>query len=312
MIFWRSKENLTPPADASFAISPFNPFSLNTLTAERSDRLPLGRSAGVISRTDLPNRENWKKMVQHALEEIKRGHLQKVVLARETTLLLSEEPDPFALTAALPSDGAALFCTKLPDGKALFGASPERLLRKSGRALQTEALAATRKSRESLANFLHSEKALREFQFVETYCSETLSPFCENAPLFSPLSIHKTGNVEHLHTIGNAILAPSITEYQVLQALHPTPALCGAPKKSALESILFHEPFHRGYYGGVIGWQNEESSDWMVIIRCCLLEKNIAKLYTGAGIIANSDPDEEWEELDAKLALYKNVFPCML
>ncbi len=307
MIYWRSREGLAPPLSAAYFISPFQGPQIEL--GQPIYRLPQpSNPIPVLQRIDSPNRDDWCKLVEHALQAIEKGSLQKVVLARETTLILSQAPDPFAITAALPSAGAALFCAKLSDTHSILGASPERILRRSQNAICTEALAATRKKGQSPECFFHSDKARREFQFVEDYCAETLKPYCEESVVFTPLQIHSTHTVDHLKTIGSALLSPTISERQALQALHPTPALCGTPKQAALDWICAHEPFHRKFYGGYIGWSTPDQSDWMVVIRCCELNGNIAKLYTGTGIVAGSDPADEWDELEAKLSLYKDIF----
>ena len=111
---------------------------------------------------------------------------------------------------------------------------------------------------------------------------------------------------------GRAMLAPYVSETALVRALYPTPALCGTPKQEALKWICATESFARGFYGGVVGWSAAEEADWMVAIRCCFIEGHVAKLYTGTGIVAGSDPETEWDELEAKLSLYKDVFPCGL
>ena len=307
-IYWRSKEGLEAPAGACFSLSPFLPGKALPIS-ELVQTLPSPtKPIRILKRIDHPDRAEWTLSVTRALEQIERGLLQKVVLARETTLILEEAPDPFRVAAALSTEGAALFCIQLDERRAFLGATPERLFRREGQMIWTEALAGTRKRGDQ--GLLHSEKNLREFQFVQDYLAETLAPHCAGPVEFTPIGIHQTPSVEHLHSRGSAQLIPSISEGTLLEALHPTPALCGTPKKEALHWISCTEPFARQFYGGLIGWSTEEESDWMVAIRCCLLEGRIAKIYTGTGIIAGSHPEAEWNELEAKLNLYKGIFPC--
>jgi menaquinone-specific isochorismate synthase len=260
----------------------------------------------IIKRIDRPSRSDWIQAVDKALAEIQSGRLKKVVLARETTLHLTTAPDPFSLASALQSktEGASLFCVQIEPGKAFLGATPERLFQRKQNSIATEAVAATRKRS---IEFIPTEKERLEFQLVQDYLAETLAPYC-TAPLqFTSLSVHKTANVQHLYSRGTAILATNI-ESELLSALHPTPALCGAPKQKAFDWIAQTEPFKRQFYGGYIGWTTPDESDWMVSIRSCQLEGKTAKLYTGTGIVAGSNPEAEWEELEAKLSLYKDLF----
>ncbi len=309
-IYWRSKEGISAPPDAQFSLWPFgsnNPLPIQEVLQE----LPLPSPAiRVKRRVDLPNRSNWKKHVKKALREIEAGRIQKVVLARETTLHLAEIPDPFEVAAALQkkAEGASLFCVEFSPGHAFLGATPERLFKRQGQTIETEAIAGTRKKGQD-HELLASEKDLREFRFVQEYLEETLTPFCVAPPQFSPIHLHQTAHLIHLRSHGFGELQFPFDD-PIVKTLHPSPALCGTPKQDAFAWIQKTEPFTRLYYGGVIGWSTQQESDWMVAIRCCSLEGSIAKIYTGTGIVAGSDPDTEWEELEAKFSLYREIFLC--
>lgn len=300
-IFWRSKLGHFPPEGAQFSLYPFRGEKINLSSHALVTALPTPSSPiRVLKRIDTPDKQGWEELVKKALV----SPLKKVVLARETTLYLDHAPDPFAITAALRSVGAALFCATLGNNKAFLGATPERLFSLKEGQLLVEAVAGTRKRGDALAReLLASEKDNREFQFVQDYF-QTLIPSCQ----FSPRQIHQTANVQHLFSQGTALLEPCPPAHELINLFHPTPALAGTPKQAALDWILAEEPFIRGPYGGVIGWEKGEQSEWMVAIRCCLLEGNIAKLYTGTGIVQGSDPSLEWEELEAKLSLYAPLF----
>lgn len=303
-LYWRSKEGKAAPKNAQFFLQPFEGNS-TPFPAEVIDSLPAPADPiEVLSRVDEPNREKWLKMVEKSLWMIDQNILQKVVLARRTTFTLNEAPDPLRIAAALEkrAQGAALFCLEL--GKIAFlGASPERLFRREKNTLYVDALAGTKKKGEEF-----SEKETREFQFVEDYLRN--STLC-NELEFTPLQIHQTANVQHLYTKGKGILKPGISDWEILKTLHPTPALCGVPQRKALDWIKSQEPFLRGLYGGVIGWNTEEEADTTVCIRCCLIEGTKVHFYTGLGIVDGSDPEHEWKELEMKLALYEGIFPCI-
>jgi menaquinone-specific isochorismate synthase len=302
-IFWRSKEGREAPKSARFFLQPFAG-SLMPLDGEIVSALPSPIEwIEPLARIDEPNREEWCKRVKKTLDQIARGTLQKVVLARRTTFHLEQPVDPFRILAALKkkAQGAALFCLERGK-KAFLGASPERLFRREGRTLFVDALAGTRKKGE-----LFSEKDAREFQFVENYFRD--STLCEKIT-FSPLSIHQTANLQHYYSQGTGLLKPHISDVDIVQTLHPTPALCGTPKKQAFEWIETLEPFHRDLYGGVLGWSNQEEADSTVCIRCAAVEGTQIHCYTGAGIVAGSDPDAEWEELESKLSLYQEIIQC--
>jgi menaquinone-specific isochorismate synthase len=243
--------------------------------------------------------------------------MEKVVLARCQVLELAESPDPFALTAALKNRarGAYVFCFSEGD-TAFFGASPERLFFRDGLDLYSEAMAGTRLRGHSAEEdaqlgreLLGSLKDLRELTPVQTFLKTALAPLCEKPPVFGPVSLHKTQNVQHLYAQCKAQLRDgNLSDNEILTRIHPTPALCGSPANEAFDLIRALEPFDRGLYGGALGWSTPEASEWIVGIRSCLIRGNRAYLYTGTGIVEGSDPGEEWEELNQKGRLYDEIF----
>jgi menaquinone-specific isochorismate synthase len=312
-VFWRSKEKENAPADAKFFVHSFRgnttSYSPELLHLLPSPCKPIPSS----SRIDNPTRSEWMALVEKALKQIEKGHLRKVVLARKTILHLSYAPDPFEVLAALEKKepNAALFCLQFNDKTAFLGASPERLFQRKKKGILVDAIAGTRKLAPGMKEeLLASEKDRREFQFVQDYLDETLRPFCHDPLSFSKISVHKTANIQHLYTQGKGVLIDGAPDKMLLDLLHPTPAVCGTPKRDAFDWIHDQEPFDRNLYSGVIGWSTDEQSDWTVAIRSCFLDDRTAFLYTGTGIVAGSDPEKEWDELEAKLALYEEIFPC--
>ena len=312
-IFWRSKENLLPPSDADFLFQPFKgdpiPFTGEVLSKLPDPCAPIP----VIKRIDKPSKEQWIETVNRALAQIEQGHLQKVVLARQTIFELAYAPDPFQITAALEkkSQHASLFCLQFNQKNAFLGASPERLFQRKGVEILFDAIAGTRPQGLRMGEeLLASEKDRREFQFVQDYLEENLHSFCSQPLAFSSLALHQAAHVQHLFSQGKGILSPGISDQMILNRLHPTPAVCGTPKREATEWIHMEEPFCRNLYSGVIGWSSPTESDWTVAIRSCFLSGSTACLYTGTGIVAGSDPEKEWDELESKLGLYSEIFQC--
>lgn len=309
-IYWSSKEGLSPPKGALFSIVPFASKTKIPLPASPCASLPNPtHPIRVLQKSDTPNQTEWRRLVLKALEAIREGRLEKVVLARETILTLATTPNPFSVAAALQPKrtGAALFCASLPDGSALVGATPERLFKRAGDVLRTDALAGTeKKGSQAKERLLDSPKYRREFLSVQNYLKETLHPW---NPIFSRVQAYATHSLLHLHSEAKAQVPRHISDETLIQTLHPTPALCGAPKQAAADWLALHEPFQRLHYGGVVGWTHETASDWMVAIRSIRIVGNQVHLYAGAGIVEGSNPDEEWEELEAKIDLYREIFP---
>src|SRR5688572_32296518 len=117
------------------------------------------------------------------------------------------------------------------------------------------------------------------FPYTTLFRSFVQDYFAHHLPSiqFSSHRVHRTANVQHLYSEGSCPLSPTQNHLDLVQLLHPTPALAGTPKQEALAWIKAQEPFERGLYGGIIGWQDATNSEWMVTIRSCLLEGSVAK-----------------------------------
>jgi len=255
----------------------------------------------------------WGARVGSALAPIERGALEKIVLAHR---FRSEPPPhgtPLAFVRALRETHADAFVfAVLPTAQdAFFGASPELLFRRSGRAIASEALAGTRPrgmgdaDDRRLANeLLASEKDRAEHQIVVTHLERELAPVCERLTA-SETRVHAFSSVQHLSTRFHGTLLPGVSDGAVLSRLHPTPAVCGSPTEAARARIAEIEGFDRGLYGGVVGWLGEGETECAVAIRCARLGAGDFSIYAGVGIVAGSSATEEWEEITTKLATFQ-------
>lgn len=313
-IYWSDREGNLAPQNSTFSWRDFAA-SVNATDAVEQVQLPVPGFAKVLKRTFLPTRETWMQRVEEVLDLIRQKKLQKVVLARKCTLELEKAPDPFAIASALKqkSQGAFIFCLQSKT-RAFLGATPERLFVRKGRQIMSEAVAGTRKRGQTpledaklQQELLSSAKDLRELSPVCDHLQNTLSPLCLGPLSFTPVSLHQTQNVQHLYRKCAGTLQKSVSDDTILNCLHPTPALCGAPKEKAFSVIQELEPFTRELYGGAIGWSTGDASEWIVGIRSCLLQGNIATLFSGAGIVEGSNPEPEWDELNQKLKLYDGI-----
>lgn len=300
MIYFQSPWT-TPPADARFQLIPFAGGESLAFT-ERIHTLPAPYTRlPRHTRADLPTQAAWTPLVRRALDE---KRLSKVVLARQTTLTFDEPLDALRLTAFLRERAprATVFACALGNGSWFLGASPEQLFRRSGNRITTEAVAGTR--RHALAQeLLSSEKDLAEFRHVEAHLEESLAPLCGEIQR-SEVSLRSAANVQHLCSETTGTLLTHTTDAELIAALHPTPAVCGAPREAAREWLKTHEPLERGYYAGLIGWSAPKSAQWTVAIRSALLEEDKLHLYAGVGLVQGSEPATEWNELEAKIGLY--------
>ncbi len=273
------------------------------------------KSSGRLNEADhLPCSETWKQLIQHSLNEIKGEILKKVVVARRSTFTSDSDLHPLEMLARLKAKGSIRFAFQFGDQATFIGATPERLYKREGLKLYTEAVAGTRqrgKTEEEDA-LLHQElldnpKERREFDYVKESIENSLLPLCSQLKCDDEDGIIKTPNVQHLHNPFIGQLLPEVTDEAILSALHPTAAMGGFPRKSALEYLLEHEPFERGWYASPIGFVSQENAEFAVGIRSALVEKNQIHLFAGTGIVEGSVPEKEWEELDHKTFLWRSL-----
>ncbi len=268
-------------------------------------------------RRDTPSKSAWIQNIINSQNQMRENSLQKVVLARESQFTSRNQLPSFAwlqIHRKNPQRGT-LFAFQMSPQATFLGNTPEHLFSRKGTLLRTEAIAGTRprgKTDEEEAIFakelLESKKETKEFLYVKNYLQERLSSLCESDVLSTEASLIKTQNLQHLHSIFTANLLSSSNDQAILSTLHPTPALGGTPKEKALFLINRLESFDRGLYGGPIGWTSKEESCFAVAIRSALVRSNSMHLFAGAGIVQDSDPEKEWEELEQKIRLWTDLW----
>lgn len=313
-IYWQDADGSVPPMDAIFGWVPFSKdfFLPKIQSVKRIKELPPPtKPIRVIRKTFLPNKDLWRENVLKAKLALSQNALQKVVLARVVTLECETAPDPFAVTAKLQMNAknSTVFCYAFDD-MAFLGASPELLFCKQEQTIHTEAVAGTIRRGHFAEEDLLLEKELLSCQKSQSEIFPVIDHLKKNLPSlsFSPLYVKKTPNVQHLCAKGEGPVKDSLETHEIINKIHPTPALCGVPTNAAFTFIKQTEPFERGLYGGALGWSSPQKSVWIVAIRCCLIQGKTVKLYTGAGIVPGSNPEEEWDELNHKMGLYKEIF----
>jgi len=122
------------------------------------------------------------------------------------------------------------------------------------------------------------------------------------------LSEMKLARGRHLVSRARGTLREGVTDWDVLEALHPTPAVGGHPKEEALAEIRTSEPFDRGWYAGPVGWISADAAEFAVGIRSGLVSGRTLRLFSGAGIVAGSVPEEEWAEIEQKIGDFTRIF----
>jgi menaquinone-specific isochorismate synthase len=252
----------------------------------------------------------YVRAVNEAVRRIEKGEFQKIVLARAKDLTASGALHPLRVLNGLRQryHDCYVFSVANGLGQSLIGASPERLLQVRGRILQTEALAGSIRRGASASEdaalggaLLRSEKDLAEHDYVVRAIARRLAPLGVSVEHRSKPGLKRLANVQHLHTPIRAELPKGATLLDVLSRLHPTPAVGGSPRETAVPCIRALETFPRGLYAGAMGWVDARGEgEFFVGLRSALIDGPRARLYAGAGIVAGSEPEKEYAETELK------------
>jgi menaquinone-specific isochorismate synthase len=253
-------------------------------------------------------RAAWRQSVDALLREIAAGRLEKAVLAREVLVTVDEELDARTVLERLRRTQGASYVFA---AAGLVGASPELLVRRRGASVVSRPMAGTvaragtpEADAAAVAGLANSPKNASEHRLVvEAVVRGLQSCGVEIDSVGAPELAHLT-DVSHLATSidGRAVHEPRPSALAIAIALHPTPAVGGTPREVALEALRELESFDRDRYAGPVGWVDADGDgEWAVALRCADLDGNHARLFAGAGIVAGSDPDAEWDETEAKL-----------
>jgi salicylate biosynthesis isochorismate synthase len=253
---------------------------------------------------------HYEHAVERAVERIRVGELEKVVLAREVRAHAPAPHDSAAVFGALRDVFPACYCWCVGTPEVAFlGASPELLVRRDGQRAQTVALAGTaRRSADPAVDdhlgeqLQQSSKNREEQEIVERRIARTLAPVSLWVAASDEPVLVKVHNVQHLATPIRAQLADPVPTVELAGMLLPTPAVGGEPRERALPLIPALEGFDRGWYAGAVGWTDlAEDGEFCVALRCALLRGRVAHLYAGCGIVRDSVPAEELAETEVKL-----------
>lgn len=242
----------------------------------------------------------WIARVGAALREIDHGRVAKIVLARSRQLEADAPIPPGRLLAALIEQQPAAMIYAFGEGAQTFlGATPERLVGVAGRKLTADALAATAWPG---SPDLAAAKNRHEQDLVTRAIVASLARHCERPPQPGPVEIHAAGQVSHLRCRITGIAAPGVSLFDLVRALHPTPAVGGFPRPAAMNWLAGHGEARSGWYSGGFGTLTATGDgEFWVALRSALIAGNRIELHAGAGIVAGSDPELELAETDAKI-----------
>lgn len=251
----------------------------------------------------------WQRMVEAAAARIQAGELRKVVLARAAELRF-EAPIrmlPVLRNLALQYADCYRFLFEPRPQYAFYGASPELLVSARGRRIETMALAGsmdrgeTEEADQRLGRaLLDSAKERHEHRIVADKMRQRLAPLTDSLET-PPPSLLKLSNIQHINTPIRGLLKDPTGVLPLVKALHPTPALGGDPRPEAMRLIRELEPIPRGWYGAPVGWIDSQlDGQFAVAIRSAVAQDARVWIYAGAGIVADSRPQQEWDETELK------------
>jgi menaquinone-specific isochorismate synthase len=253
----------------------------------------------------------WERAVGAAVARIRAGGLRKVVLARDLHATASVSIDERLLLSRLAArypDCYTFACA------GLVGATPELYIKRQGRQISSLVLAGTMPRSSDPAEdaalgaaLLASAKEAEEHEYAAADVRDALAPLCDRLTVAERPSLLRLANVQHLATAVSGHLGtprhpgsvPSVLA--LVDALHPTAAVCGTPTETAMDLIRELEGMDRGRYAGPVGWVDTHGNgEWGIALRCAEIAGHRARLFAGGGIVAGSDPAAELAETQVK------------
>ena len=294
-------------SEAGFVMAPFSR-AQQTIIIKPDEHIQLdieptvseltGRNPDITK--DPEEENNHKKIVLEAVAAIRSGLLRKVVLARKIEFDLTSGPTYVFENLLARHPNAFCYWWHHPQVGTWIGASPELFLSVGKGELITYSLAGTVKARANIEP-AWTEKEETEQQLVTDYILEKLSQISIEAEATRPESV-LAGKLWHLKSTISAKCNMDMLG-EIINVLHPTPAVCGIPLLAATEYIKAHEGFDRKYYTGFLGEINmgkSRATELYVNLRCMEWQEPKSAVYVGGGITSDSDPVAEWHETEAK------------
>jgi len=305
--------------EKGFVFAPFDgekfiliPENSSEVLVENYERKPDSDTSELKDEINFSAKENFENLVQKGIEAINSGEFQKVVLSRSETVSIENDDAIFLFQRLLSNYPTAFkYCFFHPKVGLWLGATPEQLLKVNSNEIKTVALAGTQVFKEGEITWENKEKD--EQQLVTDFIVENLSEFVSKQNNSEPYTF-RAGNIVHIKTDISATLKDKKDLKKVLRILHPTPAVCGLPKKEAKEFILKSEGYDREFYAGFLGELNKDfgknkndNSDLFVNLRCMKLQDKTAHLFIGCGITRDSNPEKEFFETVNKSKTMKKI-----
>lgn len=248
----------------------------------------------------------WLDAVATAENAVRKGELEKVVLARDMRVWSKTALSPRRLLKRLAERFPECYSFSV-DG--LIGATPELLVRTEGRTVSSRILAGSiRRGTDEAEDevlgrrLLNSAKDAVEHEIAVRSVTELWPQFCETLTMAASPQLLKLANVQHLATDIHGGMSETHSALEIAGALHPTAAVCGLPRDRAMGMIRRLEGMSRARYAGPVGWVDAQGNgEWGIALRCAEIDGGSARLFAGGGIVAGSTPEGELDETRIKL-----------
>ncbi len=275
-----------------------------------------GRIEKPIKIINLPEYPNWEKTVKNIVKAIKLKKFNKIVLARKIIYQFENKINPIEIMYKLKKDllNRYNFIFQFEEGISFIGSSMERLYKRKKQEIKSEGIAGSIKrghdiisDKKLIDKLKNSKKDNMEQDFVVDFIQKQLSELCQSLKQ-SNKTILKLKEISHLKTEFEGFLNNDVNEIDIINSLHPTPAVGGDPWNIVSKNISKYESFNRGWYAGIIGYIGNDSADFSVALRSGLIYNNSLSLYVGVGIVEGSKPDKEWDEGNCKIKNYEDIF----
>ncbi|MFC2114479.1 isochorismate synthase [Bacteroidota bacterium] len=293
----------------SFVIAPFD-YSGKVFSIKKSNTPEILSNPASVAKyytknqgtTETKDKSTFSSLITKGIDLIKTGQLEKVVLSRKAGTPLPDSfcPVEFFKQLTHPYPNAFISLISTPEEGTWIGASPELLVKQKEDEIESISLAGTISSENFFNGESISKKDSMEQEIVSRYIREQLIelniPFSESEP-----QLINAGKINHIKTSFKGNLnGNSVAD--LINQLHPTPAICGYPKQEASHFIKQHEGYSRSLYGGFIGpYTHEKEAEFYVNLRCMQVTEEEIIFYAGAGILKDSIPQNEWEETEFKM-----------
>ena len=248
-------------------------------------------------------KEKYTSVFNKFIKPLKNNEFQKLVLSRKAKYVLEENfsPTEAFIKACNSYPRMMISLTHTPISGTWIGSTPEIIISGKGNNWNTVSLAGTMQMNGADMPENWSEKNKEEQALVSEYIIDILKDISNSVTANGPYTV-QAGPLAHLKTDFKFTLDDNSKLGSVIDALYPTPAICGLPKHGSYNFIIQNEGYDRGYYSGIIGWLNPEGeTNLYVNLRCANITVNSATYYAGGGILPLSEASSEWDETQHKI-----------